>query len=418
MRWDGRWAEGLPSVRRVLSRVRAAALRSTAARPSAGSSAARLSGLLVPAGGWLPPAADGPRGSGGPASDGAAQDGSAADRLGATDVLPRWDGLPAQYADPTDLLPSSDGDPATAGPAFDDPASRAAEADERSWLGGWRDHADDDAREHARDHAADDAHDDAHDDAADEADGQRSWAPSGRHVASEPSQRWRLDLGRSAVGALLLVAALAAVIAAGVVLRGRPQEVAVPVLDGRAAAASEAATGTGDDGAPPAVEASGVPLPGGPEPVAAAAPSGQVVVAVAGKVRTPGLVRLPAGSRVDDAVRAAGGPVDPAAVGLLNLARVLVDGEQVLVGVDPPPGSTQGAVAGGPPGAASSGGPLDLNAASASDLDALPGIGPVLAQRIVDWRTENGRFASVDQLREVTGIGEAKYQDLVEKVVV
>ena len=74
------------------------------------------------------------------------------------------------------------------------------------------------------------------------------------------------------------------------------------------------------------------------------------------------------------------------------------------------PGASSGGVVGG--------GPLDLNAASASDLDGLPGIGPVLAQRIVDWRTENGRFASVDQLREVTGIGEAKYQDLVEKVVV
>ena len=110
----------------------------------------------------------------------------------------------------------------------------------------------------------------------------------------------------------------------------------------------------------------------------------------------------------------------PAAVGLLNLARVLVDGEQVLVGVEPPPGAAAPVEgSGGGPGApAAGGGLLDLNAASASDLDGLPGIGPVLAQRIVDWRTEHGRFASVDQLREVTGIGEAKYQDLVEKVVV
>jgi competence protein ComEA len=157
-----------------------------------------------------------------------------------------------------------------------------------------------------------------------------------------------------------------------------------------------------------------------PGPVRAAAPQGEVVVAVAGKVRVPGLVRLPAGSRVDDAVRAAGGPVDPAAIGLLNLARVLVDGEQVLVGVEPPPGSVPAGGAGGAPAGAGSagGGLLDLNSATAAELDGLPGIGPVLAQRIVDWRTENGRFASVDQLREVTGIGEAKYQDLVAKVVV
>ncbi len=67
---------------------------------------------------------------------------------------------------------------------------------------------------------------------------------------------------------------------------------------------------------------------------------------------------------------------------------------------------------------AGSGGLVDLNLAAASDLDALPGIGPVLAQRIVDWRTENGRFASVDQLREVTGIGESKYEDLRAKVTV
>ncbi|CAA9362555.1 MAG: Late competence protein ComEA, DNA receptor, partial [uncultured Frankineae bacterium] len=70
----------------------------------------------------------------------------------------------------------------------------------------------------------------------------------------------------------------------------------------------------------------------------------------------------------------------------------------------------------GPAGAAPSAGPLDLNAATVGDLDALPGIGPVLAQRIVDWRTEHGRFASVEQLREVTGIGESKYAELEDRV--
>ncbi len=211
----------------------------------------------------------------------------------------------------------------------------------------------------------------------------RSW-DGGRHAPV--AERWRLDPGRGGVVALLAVALVAALVAGAVVLRGRPQEVAVPV-----------------------VEATGVPLPGtsGPPPAGAS----EVVVSVGGEVRTPGLVRLPAGSRVDDAVRAAGGPVDPAATGLLNLARVLVDGEQVLVGVELPEAAASGA---GP----QAGGLLDLNLASASDLDALPGIGPVLAQRIVDWRAENGRFASVDQLREVTGIGESKYEDLREKVVV
>lgn len=199
----------------------------------------------------------------------------------------------------------------------------------------------------------------------------------------------RLDPGSRGALALVVVALLAAVVAGGVVLRGRPQEVLVPQ-----------------------VLSSGSPMPGvSAEPD----PEAVVVVSVAGEVRRPGLVRLPAGSRVDDAVTAAGGPVEGASTGLLNLARRLVDGEQVLVGVEPPPGQPAGAGSGG---GASAGGLLDLNTASASDLDALPGIGPVLAQRIVDWRTENDRFGSVDQLREVTGIGEAKFEDLRAKVTV
>jgi competence protein ComEA len=212
----------------------------------------------------------------------------------------------------------------------------------------------------------------------------RSW---GDAVLPATVRGGRLDPGARGVAALLLVAVLAAVGTGVVVLRGRPQEVAAPT-----------------------VAAGGVPLPGVSP---SAAPAAEVVVAVAGTVRTPGLVRLPAGSRVDDAVRAAGGLLPGASFGLLNLARKLVDGEQVLVGVDPPPGAA--AAAGASP---TGGGLLDLNAATAGDLDALPGIGPVLAQRIVDWRTENGRFASVDQLREVTGIGESKYADLEDKVTV
>ena len=196
----------------------------------------------------------------------------------------------------------------------------------------------------------------------------------------------RLDPGRRGALALVLVALLAALVAGAVVMRGRPQEVLVPQ-----------------------VLVSGSPLPGvSAEPD----PAAQVVVSVAGKVRRPGIVRLPAGSRVDDAVKAAGGPVDDVDTGLLNLARRLVDGEQVLVGVEPPPGVPAAA------GGTVTGGLLDLNTATVGDLDALPGIGPVLAQRIVDWRTEHDRFGSVDQLREVTGIGEAKFEDLREKVTV
>ena len=195
--------------------------------------------------------------------------------------------------------------------------------------------------------------------------------------------RWdllgRIDPGRRGILALAAVAVAAALVAGVVLLRARPHEVVVP-----------------------AVVAPGTPV--GASPSA----TGELVVAVAGKVRRPGLVRLPPGSRVDDAVRAAGGLLPGASYGLLNLARHLVDGEQVLVGV-------AGAAA-GPAGPA--GGLLDLNTATAQDLDALPGIGPVLADRIVSWRTEHGRFGSVDQLREVGGIGESKYAQLKGKVTV
>jgi competence protein ComEA len=224
---------------------------------------------------------------------------------------------------------------------------------------------------------------------------QRLRGPAGtgpRDVPLEPAvlSRLRLDPGRRGAAALVVVALVAALAAGAVVLRGRPQEVAAPD-----------------------VVAGGAPLPG---PTATASPgpeAADVVVAVAGKVVRPGLVRLPAGSRVDDAVRAAGGPLPGTDPGLLNLARRLVDGEQVLVGVDPPP-AAPGAPGAGP----SPGGLLDLNRATAAELDALPGIGPVLAQRIVDWRTEHGRFASIEQLREVTGIGESKYAELEDSVSV
>lgn len=228
----------------------------------------------------------------------------------------------------------------------------------------------------------------------------RSWAdepPEGPPRSGEralprwlpaPVRHGRFDPGRRGAVALVVVALLAAVVAGGVVFRGRPQEVVVPtVLD------------------------AGVPLPGA-SPAPAAEPP-EVVVAVAGLVVRPGLVRLPLGSRVADALAAVGGPTPGASTELLNLARKLVDGEQVLVGVDPPPGAPAG-----PTATVSQGGLLDLNSASVSDLDALPGIGPVLAQRIVDWRTEHERFDSVEQLREVTGIGEAKYADLEAKVTV
>ena len=140
-------------------------------------------------------------------------------------------------------------------------------------------------------------------------------------------------------------------------------------------------------------------------PSASAAPT--VVVAVAGGVRRPGLFTLPVGSRVADAVAAAGGVRPGVSIGLLNLARRLVDGEQVIVG------AATGAQPNTPAGpAAGPGAPLNLNTATLEQLDGLPGVGPVLAQRILDYRTRHGAFRSVEQLRDVGGIGEAKFADL------
>lgn len=213
-----------------------------------------------------------------------------------------------------------------------------------------------------------------------------SWAPRGEEPveaatglaalvpASLRGGRW--DPGRRGAAALALVAAVAAVLAGVVVLRSRSREVAPP----------------------PVVSSSPAGQIGGPE----------VVVDVAGRVRHPGIVRLPLGSRVDDAVRAAGGPLPGASYDGLNRARKLADGEQVLVGVP--------ATAGQPAGPPGQDGRVDLNLADEAALDGLPGIGPVLAQKIVDWRTEHGRFASIDQLREVGGIGESKFAAIKNKV--
>ncbi len=150
----------------------------------------------------------------------------------------------------------------------------------------------------------------------------------------------------------------------------------------------------------------------GPAPSAQpSAPTGEVVVHVVGRVKHPGVRRLPLGSRVTDAVTASGGVATKADLSALNLARVLVDGEQVRVPavgdpVSPVPATGAGNAPGGGAASGSPGPPVSLNTADLAALDSLPGVGPVLAQRILDWRSSHGRFNSVDELGEVSGIGE------------
>jgi competence protein ComEA len=142
------------------------------------------------------------------------------------------------------------------------------------------------------------------------------------------------------------------------------------------------------------------------------------VVSVVGKVASPGLVTLPVGSRVADAVAAVGGLLPDADPASVNLAAVVTDGQQVAVGVPGAAGAAPGTATPAPAGAggAAPGTPLDLNSATVADLDALPGVGPVLAQRIVDHRTQHGRFTSVDQLDDVPGIGPAIFAQLAPMV--
>jgi competence protein ComEA len=136
-----------------------------------------------------------------------------------------------------------------------------------------------------------------------------------------------------------------------------------------------------------------------------------VYVDVVGAVRRPGLYRLREGARVADAVRRAGGPTPKAQIELLNLAALISDGEQVVV---PRAGSGLGALGAG--GGGATGGPVHLNSATLDQLDALPGVGPVTAQKILDFRQAHGAFGSVDELDAVPGIGPARLETLRDLV--
>ncbi|SFK33532.1 competence protein ComEA [Amycolatopsis sacchari] len=150
-------------------------------------------------------------------------------------------------------------------------------------------------------------------------------------------------------------------------------------------------------------------------PVPAGSPSkaadAALVISVVGKVRSPGLVTVPSGARVADALSAAGGALDGTDITALNLARKLADGEQLYVGIAAPPAAV-------PADPASAPAKINLNTASAEQLDSLPGVGAVTAKRIIEWRTQHGAFGSINQLQEVDGIGTAKFAKLRDQVTV
>lgn len=235
----------------------------------------------------------------------------------------------------------------------------------------------------------------------------------GRHAARRASApalppvlpttlRGSVRLGAAQLAVVAVIVALGLAVTAWWVIRGQQP--------GESVSAAPAAPITGVPEAGPSGAgattgaASGVPS------------SGEVVVDVAGKVRRPGIVVLDSGSRVDDAIQAAGGVARGVDLSSLNLARVLVDGEQILVGMPAPTGAPGAAVPSG--GAPDPAGLVNINTATLAQLDELPGVGPVTGQAIIDWRTQNGGFSSVDELLEVDGIGDATLADLAPHVTI
>ncbi|WP_242652730.1 ComEA family DNA-binding protein [Intrasporangium flavum] len=235
--------------------------------------------------------------------------------------------------------------------------------------------------------------------------------------------------GRRSVSTTAVVSLLALVVAVGSAFVVRvlwaERSAAGPVEGPGRAVSVMASTGTSTPDAGGVSTAPGASGPSGASASSAGAPAATaaatLVVHVVGQVNRPGLVRLAPGSRVADAITAAGGARRGADLSALNLARLVVDGEQVHV---PRPGEAVTAGAGraaasggtGDAGGGSGGALVSLNTADLAALDTLPGVGPVLAQRILDWRTEHGRFTSVDELGEVSGIGDKLMERLRPKV--
>lgn len=254
--------------------------------------------------------------------------------------------------------------------------------------------------------------------------------PAGSDPESPPGGSWRerlgavvpvrIDPGRRATLAMAAAVIVAAVITAAWVMSSRPRPVALSSATTHTASSSVAnSTNLPGTDLPGTVPLSpGSSAPGAAAAVAVSPTAGvDVVVDVAGRVRRPGLYHLPAGSRIDDALTAAGGVRRGVDLTALNLAALLADGQQIVVG-------PHAQVVGAPPdaatapdgGAATSTGPVSLNAATLEQLETLPRIGPVTAQKILDYRAAHGNFTAIDQLKDVSGIGDVTFAGLAPLV--
>lgn len=227
------------------------------------------------------------------------------------------------------------------------------------------------------------------------------------HDRMPPTLQGRVQLGSTHLTLVALLVAAALAVTAWWVVR----------VDGGGAAVPTTAVPTAAESAsfPVAAPGEADPLDVVPSP----SETPLIIVDVAGKVRRPGIATLPVGSRVVDAIEAAGGIRRGADRAFLNMARALVDGEQIVVGVPPPAGVAPPAASA--PGALASGAPgplVNLNTATQAELETLPGIGPVTALAILQWRTDNGAFAAVDELLEVSGIGDVTLAEMAPFVTI
>lgn len=198
-------------------------------------------------------------------------------------------------------------------------------------------------------------------------------------------------------------------VVAGVAVFAAAIVIAIIVVWARPHAPADAHTET------PEVAETVPPTPG--DDAASISADGTAFIHVVGEVASPGVVELAATARVQDAIDAAGGPTKEAVLSGVNLARPVVDGEQIVV-PDTAGASTPAPAAPEAAGPADGTGVVNLNTADAAALETLPRVGPALAQRIIEWRDANGPFASVDQLLEVSGIGEKTLEGFRDQVAV
>ena len=212
---------------------------------------------------------------------------------------------------------------------------------------------------------------------------RRAADPPG-HVDLTQLRTRLIDFGREHLAAVVVILLVGCAWTAYTMLQARSTPVAVAAV--------------------PSVLASPTPTP---------TPVPMLLVHVLGAVRKPGLVELPPGSRVADAIEAAGGLAAAADPGELNLAALVADGDQLLIGTDADPGGEVRGASGSSGAIGSSGSAtISLNTATLGQLDTLPGVGPVTAQKILDWREAHGKFASVAELQEVDGIGPKTYAEI------